>query len=111
MDSLEELRDAICRVFKVWEAYPTSISKFRIQGACDTKNDLYTLTHVDFEEDRFKSSLLANLEIRNEKIWILSDTTEQGIGDALAAEGISKDHIVLAFYPESVRAHGEFAVS
>ena len=65
VDSLEELRNEICRVFKVWEAYPTSISKFRIQGACDTKNDLYPLTHVDFEEDRFKSSLLANLEIRN----------------------------------------------
>ena len=111
MDNTEQLRDAIFSVFKVWEEFPSSLSQFRIQGVCDTANDRYTLTHVDFDNDRFRSSLLANMEIRDGKIWILTDNTESGIGDELAALGIPKDRIVLGFYPTSVRAQGEFAVA
>ena len=111
MDQLQALRDAICKVFKTWEEYPSSISKFRIQAVCDEKSDRYTLNFVDFEEGKFKSHLMANLEITNGKIWILSDTTAKGIGNELVDVGVSKSQIVLGFYPESVRAHGEFAVA
>jgi hypothetical protein len=111
MEPINNLRAAIARVFRSWEEYPSAISKFRIEGVMDTARDRYTLTHVDFDEERYKSHLLAHLEIRDNKIWILTDNTEEGIATELVAEGVSKEQIVLGFYSPEMREMGEFAVA
>jgi hypothetical protein len=54
---------------------------------------------------------MAHLEIRDGKIWILTDNTEEGIATELADAGIAKDRIVLGFYPPALREMGEFAVA
>ncbi len=77
----------------------------------DVAQDRYTLTHVDFENGRYKSHLLAHLEIRDGKIWILTDNTEDGIAAELVESGIAKASIVLGYYPPSLREMGEFAVA
>ena len=48
MESVENLRAAIARVFRAWEAYPSEISKFRIEGIMDTTWARYPPPHVDF---------------------------------------------------------------
>ena len=111
MDTLEGLRRAIARVFRSWEELPTSISKFRITGVLDTIHDRYTLTHVDFDGERYTSHLLAQMEIRDGKIWILADNTEEGIATELAATGVPKDRIVLGYYSTRMRELGEYAVA
>ena len=111
MASINHLREAIGRVFRSWEEYPNpTLSLFRIAGVSDPAHDRYTLTHLDFDGDRYRSSLLAYLEIREGKIWILTDNTEEGIASELVAEGIAKTQIVLGFYSTSLRELGEFAV-
>lgn|GEM_PF-1289207 len=108
----EELRTAIAEAFRSWEEYPDPVlSHFRIVGVSDTNNDRYTLMHVDHKDDRYRSSLLAHLEIRDNKIWILTDNTEEGVATDLVREGIPKSQIVLAFYSPSLREMGEFAVT
>ena len=111
MGSIEELRGAIARVFRSWEAFPSALSKFRIVGVLDVAHDRYTLTHVDFDGERYQSLLLAHLEIREGKIWILTDNTEEGLATELVAEGVSKDRIVLGYYSPEMREMGEFAVA
>ncbi len=111
MESVEDLRGAIARVFRSWEEYPSAISKFRIVGVTDMVHDHYILTHVDFDGERYKSHLLAHLEIRDGKIWVLTDNTEEGIATELVAEGIPKDQIVLGYYSPEMREMGEFAVA
>ena len=111
MAKIGDLRCAIARVFSSWEQFPTSDSKFHITGVMDTDHDRYTLTHVDFDGERYKSHLLAQLEIRDSKIWILTDNTEDGIATELVAEGVAKDHIVLGYYSPSMREQGDFAVA
>ena len=77
MAAVESLREVIARVLRSWEEYPNpALSLFRIVGVLDTARDRYTLTHVDSDGDRYKSHLLAYLEIRDGKIWILIDNTE-----------------------------------
>jgi hypothetical protein len=109
--NLNHLRESIARVFDAWEAYPSAISTFRIMGVRDECNDRYVLEHVDFNGERYATRLLASLEIRDGKIWILQDNTEDGIATELVADGIPKDRIVLAYYPPAVREIGEFAVT
>lgn len=109
MAAVENLREAIAGVFRSWEAYPNpALSLFKIVGVTDTVHDRYTLTHLDFDGERYKSHLLAHLEIRDGKIWILTDNTEDGIAPELVMEGISKEQIVLGFYSAALREVGEF---
>ena len=98
-------------MFRSWEELPGAISKFYITGVMDVAQDRYTLTHVDFDNGRYKSHLLAHLEIRDGKIWILTDNTEDGIATELVESGIAKADIVLGYYPPSLREMGEFAVA
>jgi hypothetical protein len=111
MDALEILRRAIACVFDSWERLPSAISKFRITGVLDTAHDRYTLTHVDFDGERYRSHLLAQLEIRGDKIWILTDNTEDGIATELVSAGIPKDKIVLGYFSPRMRELGDFAVA
>lgn len=107
--AVEDLRGAIAGVFRSWEEFPGAISKFRITGVMDVAQDRYTLAHVDFEDGRYKSHLLAHLEIRDGKIWILTDNTEEGIATELVEAEIPKACIVLGYYPPVMREMGEFA--
>jgi hypothetical protein len=51
------------------------------------------------------------LEIRDGKIWILIDNTEEGIANELVDHGVPRNHIVLGFYSPQLRELGEFAVA
>ncbi len=53
----------------------------------------------------------AHLRVKDEKIWIEIDLTEEGIATDLLAEGVPKKDIVLAFHEPSVRQYTEFAVA
>ena len=112
MATIDELRKAIIEAFRSWEEYPDPVvSKFTITGVADTVNDRYTLTHVDHQNGRYRSSLLAHLEIRKDKIWILTDNTEEGVAADLVRFGIPQSQIVLGFYSPETRKAGDFAVA
>lgn len=53
---------------------------------------------------------ILHLEIRDDKIWIHRDGTEDGIPRELLAEGVPKDKIVLGFYTPEKRKITDFAV-
>ena len=59
---------------------------------------------------RIHGSVL-HLDIRNGKVYIQHDGTEEGVADKLVAAGIPPDHIVLAFKPPELRPYTEFAVA
>lgn len=111
METLDMLREAIRSAFAEWEKLPRIPSDWKIVSVQDVQQDRYTLQHVSFARDRYDTRLLAYLEIRDGKIWILTDNTEEGIASDLVAEGVSKDRIVLGFYSSSMREAGEFAVA
>jgi hypothetical protein len=52
-----------------------------------------------------------HIDIRNGKVWIQQDGTEDGIAEALVEAGIPRDHIVLAFKPPEIRPYTDFAAA
>jgi hypothetical protein len=113
MDSINIFRDAIFKVFHSWEelAQNNNSKSFHGKIFINKEKDNYLLQHVGLSKERYDSTTLAHLEIRDGKIWILTDNTDQGIAPELVALGIPKAQIILAFYPPSVRERGEFAVA
>ena len=111
METIETLREVIKNIFAEWEKLPRIPSDWKIVSVQDPQHDRYTIQHVSFAKDRYDTRLLAYLEIRDGKIWILTDNTEEGIASELVTEGVSKDQIVLGFYSPHLREMGEFAVA
>lgn len=56
-------------------------------------------------------ALIFDAEIRSGKIWLHYDGLGHGITEELLAAGISKESIVLAFHPPSVRQHTGYAIA
>ena len=111
LDSLTTLREAIKKVFISWEELAKQGIGFHVVTFLDTDNNRYLLQQVQTTNERYQSQTLAHLEIRDQKIWILTDNTEQGIATELVAAGIAKSQIVLGFYPPRVRQRSEFAAA
>lgn len=51
------------------------------------------------------------VRLRNDRIWIEEDWTEQGIANDLLKAGVPHEDIVLAFHPPEKRPLTEFAVA
>ncbi|MEW5988547.1 MAG: XisI protein [Chloroflexota bacterium] len=51
------------------------------------------------------------VRLRNGKIWIEEDWTEEGIATDLVRAGVPKEDIVLGFQPPEMRPYTEFAVA
>lgn len=111
METVDMLREAIQAVFAEWAKLPRIPSDWKIVSVQDAQQDRYTLQSVSFAKDRYDTRLLAYLEVREDKIWILTDNTEEGIASELVQAGIAKDQIVLGFYSTSLREVGDFAVA
>ena len=109
MESLETLRKAIRTTVSEWEKLPRMPSDWTIVSALDEVQDHYTLQMLTNKKDRYDTRLLAYLEIRDNKVWLLTDNTEEGIASGLLDAGLPKDQIVLGFYTPSIREAGEFA--
>jgi len=105
------LREAIRSVFAEWEKLPRIPSDWKIVGVQDAQNERYVLQHVSYAGQHYDTRLLAYIEIRDGKIWLLTDNTEEGIAGELVAAGIPKDAIVLGFYSPEIREIGDFAVA
>ncbi len=111
METIDRLREAIRQTFAEWETLPRIPSTWKIVGVQDATRDRYSLHHLDGAKDKYDTRLLAYLEIRDGKIWILTDNTEEGIGTDLLRFGVAKSQIVLGFYPPALRKDGDFAVA
>ncbi len=106
-----DLKRGIEEAFASWERYLERSHTLKVVPMLDDRNNQYVLHLVEDKNGAYKSNTLAHLEIKNGKIWILTDNTEEGIATDLLAAGIPKTQIVLAFYPPETRELGEFAVS
>lgn len=81
----------------------------RAEMVIDKENHHYILMYVGWEKDRFSYYAALHFDIIEEKIWIQQNNTEDEIVDDLAAGGVHKSDIVLAFLPPEMRVYSGFA--
>jgi hypothetical protein len=79
------------------------------QCVFDAERDQYVLLKVGWSGKRRIRGITLYVRLRNGKIWIEEDMTEDGIATDLVKAGVPKEDIVLAFQPPDVRRFTEFA--
>ena len=77
----------------------------------DEERDHYMLLRLGWTPKGrlFAPALYARL--RNQKIWIENDWTDQGLATELLEHGVPPEDVVLAFHPPEMRVHTEFAIA
>jgi ketopantoate reductase len=111
MGNLVQYRKVIQELIRSYAQYRPSRGDVQIEVILDESNDHYELIYAGWNMPyRIHGSVL-HIDIRNGKVWIQHDGTEDGVAEELVRAGIPRDQIVLAFKPPDIRSHTSFAVA
>jgi hypothetical protein len=113
VDKLIQYRAIVKQVLTDWNDYVNRSPRPGIDHECvfDEERDHYLWVSVGWEGKRRIRGTPVYLRIRNGKIWIEDDWTEEGIAGKLLEAGVPKEDIVLGFQHPSMRPMTEFAVA
>ena len=112
MDSLNHYRQIIRAVITDYANLRYAHGEVERVVVFDDDHDRYLLMIEGWEDSYTRvHGCLIHVEIRNGKIWIQRDGTEDGIAPDLVAAGVPKDHIVLGFRSEEARQYTEYAAA
>ena len=112
MEKLDFYRRTVQDILTAIADIPYSDPAIAHEAVFDTVNDRYLVMSVGWKEPTYRLHFcLVHMDIRDGKIWIQRDGTEEGIAYELEEAGISKSDIVLAFHSESVRPYTGYAVA
>jgi XisI protein len=77
----------------------------------DTVRDRYLLVNVGWKDNSTRIyGCILHVDIKDGKIWVQHDGTEEAIADRLVERGVPKQKIVLAYHAPHVRQYTEFAL-
>lgn len=77
----------------------------------DKQNAQYMLYRSGWWDKKRIRTPYLYVHIKNDKLWIEEDYTEDGLATDLLASGVPHDDIVLGFRHPSIRSDTEFAVA
>jgi hypothetical protein len=110
MDKLNLYRQHIESLLQEYSHYTPSYGQVEIEAIIDSAHDHYQLMSVGWNESQRIHGCLLHIDIKQGKIWIQHDGTEEGIAARLVEAGVPKEDIVLAFHAPYKRRYTEFAV-
>lgn len=111
-DTLNHWRQTIKKILTHLAAIPfPEVVTMTAKTVFDETSDVYLVVVEGWQGVRRLHGCLVHLEIKEDKVWVQQDGTEDGVVADLLAAGIPKDHIVLGFKSPQSRAHTEFAIA
>jgi hypothetical protein len=111
MENLEYYRNVVRKIILDHAQYPPSHGEIVVETIFDASNDHYELVYAGWSGPYRIHGSAIHIDIRDGKIYIQHDGTEEGIADQLVQAGIPRDRIVLAFKHPDLRPDTEFAIA
>ncbi len=110
--TLNHWRQTIKRILSELAAIPfPEVVNLSCRTVFDENSDNYLVIIEGWKGVQRLHGVLVHLAIRDDKIWIQLDGTEQGVAADLLAAGIPREKIVLGFKSPQSRPHTGFAVA
>ena len=112
MDKLEKYRNYIKKILTEYHEWVLGSANLDRESCLvfDEIHDQYFWLFMGWEGKKKIRNIQVHIPIKNEKIYIEEDWTEEGIANELLKENVLKEDIVLAFYDPETRNLTEFAV-
>jgi len=110
MAELEKYREWIQKLL-LERAQQGGDDRVEAQTIFDTERDHYQLIYIGWQNKKRIFGPVLHVDIREGKIWIQWNGTEDDIAAELVALGVPKHDIVLGFHTPTMRQFTEYAVS
>lgn len=113
MDNVAEYRKLIQKVLTEYDNLSRQSPDTHSETCLvfDEIHDHYLWLTVDWQGSKRLKYTHVHIRIKNEKIYIEEDYTEEGIATELMRLGVTNNDIVLAFQPPDVRKFTDFATA
>jgi hypothetical protein len=111
LETLKLYRKTIREIIETYARLKPSLGEVQIETIFDEANDHYELMYAGWNRHYRIHGPVLHIDIRNEKIWIQHDGTEDGVAEEFVKAGIPRDRIVLAFKAPDLRQYTDYAVA
>lgn len=111
MADLENYRTWIQQLLTEYAKRRSTKGEVEIQTIFDVERDHYQLMYIGWENKQRVFGPVIHIDIKEGKVWIQWNGTEEQVADDLMELGVSREDIVLGFHPPYMRKFTEFAVS
>jgi hypothetical protein len=109
MDEMNHYRQVIRELIQRYAQFHPARGDVQIETVLDEANDHYELVYAGWNGPyRIHGSVL-HIDIRNGKVWIQHDGTEDGVAEEFVEAGIPRERIVLGFKPPEARPLTDYA--
>ena len=110
MDKLTQYRNYVQQIITEYANYPPAYRDIEVETIFDTQRDHYQLINIGWNDEQRVHGCFLHIDIKNGKIWLQYNGTENHIAQELVALGVPKEDIVLGFQYPQKRQFTEFAV-
>ena len=111
MDKIAAYRKYIKNLIAEYGQYKPSSGDVDVECIFDAEHDHYLLANVGWQDQRRILSCFLHIDIKNGKIWIQHNGTEDDIAQELVNFGVPKEDIVLAFHAPYKRPYTGYATA
>jgi hypothetical protein len=111
MANLTQYREIVQKLLQDYATFSRGERDIDTELILDTTRDHYQLVHVGWQNERRIYGCVLHLDIKNGKIWLQHNGTENDIAAELVEMGVPKTDIVIGFHSPFKRQFTEYAVS
>lgn len=111
MGDVTRYRELVEGILREYGSYKPSYGDVEVEVIIDPSIGHYQLMTVGWHGQHRVHGCIVHVDIKDGKIWIQHDGTEEGIANRLVAAGVPREDIVLAFHTPFMRRFTEFAVN
>jgi hypothetical protein len=110
MADLKKYRDCIRQLLKEYAEYVCSSDEIEAQVIADTEGNHYQLLYMGWQNKHRIFGPVMHFDIKEGKIWIQWNGTEEEVGERLVEMGVPTHDIVVGFHPPYMRKFTDYAV-
>ena len=113
MDKLTHYQNLIKKILTEYQEISAQVADDDVDEELmfDDERNQYLWFNIGWKQGKRVKGISVYIRIKNNKIYIEEDWTEEGIATELMRLGVPASDIVLAFQPPEVRKYTEFATA
>jgi hypothetical protein len=111
LEKTQNYRTIIKQILSQYATYQPSNGEIEMETLFDTEQNRYQLLAIGWNQDKRIYGCSMHLDIKAGKIWIQANNTEVDIAEALVAQGVPKEDIVIGLQPAYLRQYTGYAIA
>lgn len=111
MDKVEKYRELVQNLMARYAETDSTKEDVEVQLVMDTVRDHYQWMNVGWKGMKRVYSCFIHIDIKDEKIWLQQNWTEENPAAELVEMGVPKEDIVLGLQPPYKRPYTDYGVA